>query len=74
MRSHTQSYKRLKCEICGTGALTSVAKVNDDEYALALPPAWRLIWSKIEKQMQFWCDVCWETFALTLDQDENPIP
>jgi hypothetical protein len=72
MRNHSQSYKRLKCEICKSGTLTSIAKVSEDEYALALPPDWRLLWGTADKTLQFWCGECWKTFALTLDQDENP--
>jgi hypothetical protein len=73
MHSHTQSYKRLKCEICNAKTITSVAKVGDDEYALALPPEWRILWSKTNQEMQFWCSECWEVFALTLEQDESPL-
>ena len=67
MRSHTTSFKRLRCEICNKNALTSVARVDDDEYALALPDDWRIIWNKTSKKLQFWCDTCWETFALTFE-------
>lgn len=71
MRSFTKSFKRLKCDVCKTATLTSVAKTSADEYALALPPDWRLLWNKSEVELKFCCDVCWETIALTLDQDDG---
>lgn len=71
MRSNTTTFKRLRCEVCCTNELTSVARVNDDEYALALPSEWRILWSKSERKLQFWCGPCWATFALTLDLDDS---
>lgn len=71
MRSHTRSFKRLRCEVCNTSTLSSVARIDEDEFALALPENWRLIWNKLEKHLQFMCDVCWETFELTLEPDGN---
>jgi hypothetical protein len=71
MRSRTSSFKRLRCEVCNASALTSVARIDDNEFALALPPDWRLIWNKLERSLQFMCDICWETFELTLEPDGN---
>jgi hypothetical protein len=68
MHRHTESFKRLSCDVCKRKTLTSVAKLDDDEYALSLPPEWRVVFSKLDKTLKFWCEECWETFALTLEQ------
>ena len=69
MRKDTTAFKRLRCEVCNGNGLTSVARIGDDEFALALPPGWRVVWSKDERKLRFWCDTCWETFELTLEAD-----
>ena len=71
MRSGTRTFKRLQCGVCNTTSLTSVAKVDDEEFAMSLPPEWRLLWSKGGKSLQFWCDECWNSFAVTLDYDDE---
>jgi hypothetical protein len=73
MDSHTRGFKRLTCDVCAAKTLTSIARLNDDEYALALPPDWRIVYSKLDKKPKFWCDVCWSTFELTLEESSDSI-
>jgi hypothetical protein len=63
--SGTTAYKRCKCDICGDQVLTQVARLDEDEFALEVPPDWRLIWNG--KQIRFRCPECWSFYAATLE-------
>jgi hypothetical protein len=73
MRSHTSAFKRISCDLCKKKDLSPIAKLNEDEYAMTVPPNWRLVWDKAEKELKFLCGECWETVEMALESDDRVV-